>query len=57
MSRDITLPKTSPEAVARAIVDGVERGDEDICPDPMSREVFARWLTAPKELERQFGSM
>jgi len=57
MSRSITLPKTSPEVVARAILDGVERGDEDICPDPMSREVFAKWSNAPKDVERQFGSM
>jgi NAD(P)-dependent dehydrogenase (short-subunit alcohol dehydrogenase family) len=57
MSRNITLPKTSPEAVARAILEGVERGDEDICPDPMSREVFATWASSPKAVEKQFGSM
>ena len=57
MSRDITLPKTSPEVVAQAIVEGVERGDDDICPDPMSRDVFAKWSAAPKEVERMFGSM
>jgi NAD(P)-dependent dehydrogenase (short-subunit alcohol dehydrogenase family) len=57
MAKAITLPKTSPEEVARAILDGIERGDEDICPDPMSREVFAKWAASPKEVEHQFASM
>jgi NAD(P)-dependent dehydrogenase (short-subunit alcohol dehydrogenase family) len=57
MSRNIQLPKTSADAVARAIVEGVERGDEDILPDPMSTAVFAKWMASPKELERQFGRM
>jgi len=57
MSRALTVPKTSAEEVARAIVEGVERGDEDIAPDPMSRQVVAAWRGAPKDVERQFGSM
>lgn len=57
MAREITLPKTSAEDVAQAIVEGVERGDEDICPDPMSRQAFAAWKAGPKDLERQFASM
>lgn len=57
MARDITLPKTSPVDVAKAIVDGLARGDEDIAPDPMSRQVLEAWLRDPKGVERQFGSM
>jgi NAD(P)-dependent dehydrogenase (short-subunit alcohol dehydrogenase family) len=57
MTKAIAIPKTSPEVVARAIVDGIVRGDEDILPDPMAREVFATWLRDPKALERQFGGM
>jgi len=37
MSRDLDIPKASPESVARAIFDGVEIGDEDIFPDPMAQ--------------------
>jgi NAD(P)-dependent dehydrogenase (short-subunit alcohol dehydrogenase family) len=57
MARDIQLPKTGPDAVARAILDGIERGDEDIYPDPMSQQVVAAWKASPKEIERQFASM
>lgn len=57
MAKDITLPKTSPTDVARAIVAGVQLGDEDILPDPMSRQVYAAWAADPKAIERQFAAM
>jgi NAD(P)-dependent dehydrogenase (short-subunit alcohol dehydrogenase family) len=57
MSREITLPKTSADVVAQAIVDGIERGDEDILPDPMAQQVFGKWSQNPKEIERMFGAM
>jgi len=57
MSKEITLPKTSPDAVARAILEGIERGEEDILPDPMARQVFAGWKSDPKAIEHQFASM
>ncbi len=34
MTRDLNIPKTSPEAVAKAIFDAVEREVEEIFPDP-----------------------
>ena len=37
MTRGLDLPKTSPESVARAIFDGVEKGEEEIFPDPCQR--------------------
>src|SRR5258706_14699530 len=36
MSRGFDVPKASPESVARAIFDGVGKGEEDIFPDPMA---------------------
>lgn len=57
MSKDITLPKTSPDAAARAIVEGIARGEEDILPDPMAQQIFAQWTKDPKSIERQLGSM
>ena len=54
MSRDLHAPKASPDAVARAIFDGVENGDEDIFPDPMSGSLAESWRRgAVKEFERQ----
>ena len=54
MTRGFDIPKASAESVARAIFDGVERGEEDIFPDPMSRTVAESWRTgAAKALERE----
>src|SRR6476469_2341403 len=54
MTRGFDIPKASPESVARAIFDGVEKGDEDIFPDPMSQTVADSWRTsAAKTLERE----
>lgn len=57
MVRSFAMAKTSPEVVAKAILAGVEQGLEEILPDPMSREMFARWKRDPKELERQLANM
>src|SRR6266852_7848677 len=57
MSRGLDIPKASPESVARAIFDGVEKGEEDIFPDPMSASIADSWRSgAAKELERQFAA-
>jgi NAD(P)-dependent dehydrogenase (short-subunit alcohol dehydrogenase family) len=58
MSRDLDIPKASPESVARAIFDGVEKGEEDIFPDPMSASMAESWRSgAAKALERQFAAL
>jgi NAD(P)-dependent dehydrogenase (short-subunit alcohol dehydrogenase family) len=58
MSRDFDVPKASPESVARAIFDGVEKGEEEIFPDPMSATVAESWRSgAAKVLERQFAAL
>jgi len=54
MTRGLEIPKSSPESVARAILDGVERGEEEIFPDPMSGSMAESWRSgAAKALERQ----
>jgi len=54
MTRGFEIPKASAESVARAILDGVESGEEDIFPDPMSQTVADSWRTsAAKALERE----
>lgn len=57
MVRDFPLGKTSPELVARAILEGVEEGLEDIAPDAVGREMLAVWRRDPKALERQLAAM
>jgi NAD(P)-dependent dehydrogenase (short-subunit alcohol dehydrogenase family) len=57
MSRGLDIPKTSPESVARAIFDGVEKGEEEIFPDPMSESIAEGWRSgAVKALQRQFAA-
>jgi NAD(P)-dependent dehydrogenase (short-subunit alcohol dehydrogenase family) len=52
MSREADIPKSSPESVARGILDGVERGEEDIFPDPVSGSLAESWRNgAAKVLE------
>lgn len=49
ISRGLHLPKASPESVARAIFDGVEKGEEDIVPDPLSEPMAERWRSGAAE--------
>ena len=58
MVRALEIPKTPPQDVARATLDAVERGEEDIFPDPMSATVAERWQTSPvKQMERQNAAL
>jgi NAD(P)-dependent dehydrogenase (short-subunit alcohol dehydrogenase family) len=57
MTRALDIPKASPECVAQAIFDGVEEGEEEIFPDPMSASLAEAWRSgAVKALERQFAA-
>src|SRR5262245_16006965 len=54
MTRGFDIPKASAESVARAVFDGVERGEEEIFSDPMSASMAEGWRGgAAKALERQ----
>ena len=57
MGRGFDVPKTSPNDVARTILDSVEADKEDIFPDVMSAQVYEEWIKDPKSVERQFASM
>jgi NAD(P)-dependent dehydrogenase (short-subunit alcohol dehydrogenase family) len=55
-ARDI--PKATPATAARGIFDGLEKGEEDIFPDPGSQPAAAGWRAgAAKALERQFAAL
>jgi NAD(P)-dependent dehydrogenase (short-subunit alcohol dehydrogenase family) len=56
MARDIQLEKASPASAALAILDGLEAGDEEIFPDPMSQQAGELFLRSPKALERQVAA-
>jgi NAD(P)-dependent dehydrogenase (short-subunit alcohol dehydrogenase family) len=58
MTRGLEIPKSSPKSVARGIFDGVEIGDEEIFPDPMSASMAESWRSgAAKALERHNAAL
>jgi NAD(P)-dependent dehydrogenase (short-subunit alcohol dehydrogenase family) len=57
MSRGLDAPKTAPDVAASGIFDGLEKNEEDIFPDPVSRTVAEAWRNGPaKALEREFAA-
>jgi short-subunit dehydrogenase len=57
MNRGFEIPKVSPETTARGIFDGLENGDEDIFPDPVSQSIAQGWRSGvAKSLEHQFAA-
>ena len=57
MNRGFEIPKASPESAAQRIFDGLEKGEEDIFPDPASQSIAEGWRTgAVKAMERQFAA-
>jgi NAD(P)-dependent dehydrogenase (short-subunit alcohol dehydrogenase family) len=57
MNRGFNIPKASPESAARNIFDGLEKGEEDIFPDPASQSIAEGWRSGiAKGLERQFAA-
>jgi NAD(P)-dependent dehydrogenase (short-subunit alcohol dehydrogenase family) len=56
MTRGFEIPKASPASVARGIFDGLECGEDDIFPDPMSCSIADGWRNGiAKEFERQYA--
>jgi NAD(P)-dependent dehydrogenase (short-subunit alcohol dehydrogenase family) len=54
MSRGFDVPKASAESVARAIFEGVEDGEDEIFPDPISETMAESWRNSgTKAMERQ----
>jgi len=58
MVRGLDIPKTPAADVARGTLDGVERGEEEIFPDPMAQSVADGWRAGiAKEFERQNAAL
>jgi NAD(P)-dependent dehydrogenase (short-subunit alcohol dehydrogenase family) len=57
MNRSFDIPKASTASAAQGIFDGLERGEEEIFPDPASQSIAEGWRAgAAKALERQFAA-
>jgi NAD(P)-dependent dehydrogenase (short-subunit alcohol dehydrogenase family) len=59
MTKDLPpqFEKTAPEAVAKAILDGVEAGQEDIFPDSFAVTVGKQFHASPKTVERHMAGL
>ena len=58
MTRGLEIPKVSPESAAAGIFDGLEKGEEEIFPDPVSQSIAEGWRAGvAKALERQFSAL
>jgi NAD(P)-dependent dehydrogenase (short-subunit alcohol dehydrogenase family) len=57
MSRSLEIPKPSPECAAAGIFDGLEKGEDEIFPDPASAAIADAWRNGVvKTMERQFAA-
>jgi NAD(P)-dependent dehydrogenase (short-subunit alcohol dehydrogenase family) len=57
MIRDFQIPKASAPDVAAAILDGVESGQDNMFPDPMSQAGHLAWREEPQTFERPMASI
>ena len=58
MSRALDVPKASTMSAAVGILDGLERGEEDIFPDPASQPLGEGFRNGvAKALERSFAAL
>jgi len=57
MTDRFELETTPPSEVARAIFEALERGDEEVFPDPMAEETARAYREDPKAVEKRFASM
>jgi NAD(P)-dependent dehydrogenase (short-subunit alcohol dehydrogenase family) len=56
MNRGIETPKASAETAAQGIFDGLEKGEDDIFPDPLSQSIADGWRAGvAKVLEGQLA--
>lgn len=57
MNRGFSIPKASPESTAICIFDSLEKGDDEIFPDPASLSIAEGWRSGiAKGLEHQFAA-
>ena len=58
MTRGFDIQKVSPGSAAEGIFDGVEKGEEDIFPDPTSRTLADGWRGGvTKAFERRINAV
>lgn len=56
MTKGMEMGKDTPENVAKAVVDGLIAGSEDIYPDAMSEQLGTGYESSPKAIEKEFAN-
>lgn len=56
MVKDLPMDKNAPADVARGILEGLERGETEIRPDPVSRALFDVWVGDPRAYAAQLAA-
>ena len=56
MAASLEMDKDSPANVAKAIVNGLTSGTEDVFPDVMSQQAGNFYLSSPKAVEQEFAN-
>ena len=57
LMKGVNAPKAEPRDVAKAILEGLQAGTEDITPDGFSATGYVAWRKDPKELEHQLAAL
>ena len=57
MLAGVEMDKANPADIAKAILAGVAKGNEDIFPDAMSTSLYQAWASDHKAVEKQFAAM
>jgi hypothetical protein len=55
MAEAVPMDKVAPSEVANLILQAVEKGIEDVYPDPVSQGVFSEIQAPLKAVEKQFA--
>ena len=54
--QEVPPPKVAPGALARAVVDGLQQGLEEVVVGDVARDLVKRWRENPKVLERELAA-
>lgn len=56
LAEGFELAKATPAQVAEIVLAAIERGEEDVFPDPMSANWYETFKQSPKQLEKEFAA-
>jgi len=56
MTAGVDIPKATPQAIAKEVLDAVEAGTEDVYPGDMAKDVIKAFMADMKAIEKQFAA-